>query len=350
VSSGAKSAEQVEEVKQLSPEQQEIAAQKEQLVQDLGRPLNKYEANRIEQDYFFHLVETGQKDKIRSLLTADGMSKEGVQEIEELNELKEKLEAEELKYEKLADALEQAGDDPSVLDPLLEKLQLSRDDLQSGRVVRDGLKDIDTEGMDAKDEEDLERQIYEKMQRLRGVSEAAIANERRQNQLEDLLMDQDPDARGAMENALMVSKLREVANDERLLRTLQNEGSLHELWSRLGWNAADGKSLKRDLVAWEQLLRIAHPDSRKILQQVRDRDRQFGNDFYGERQMELLEKDKREKPGFWNYEDDEDMGEDEVFQQDDLPRAGHQELELKREIRKYARMMVWELPLLSSKC
>ncbi|KAF2674687.1 hypothetical protein BT63DRAFT_366832 [Microthyrium microscopicum] len=52
-------------------------------------------------------------------------------------------------------------------------------------------------------------------------------------------------------------------------------------------------------------------------------------------------------PGFWNYEDDEELGPDEVFKNDDLPRKGHQELHLKQEIRQYARYMVWELPLLS---
>jgi hypothetical protein len=54
-----------------------------------------------------------------------------------------------------------------------------------------------------------------------------------------------------------------------------------------------------------------------------------------------------EPPGFFNYEDDE-AGPDEEFNQDDLPAKGHQELDLHREIREYARLAVWELPLLSS--
>jgi hypothetical protein len=56
---------------------------------------------------------------------------------------------------------------------------------------------------------------------------------------------------------------------------------------------------------------------------------------------------EKETPGFFNYEDP-DAGEDEEFNQDDLPAKGHQELELHREIREYARMAIWDLPLLSS--
>jgi len=58
----------------------------------------------------------------------------------------------------------------------------------------------------------------------------------------------------------------------------------------------------------------------------------------------------RELPGFWNDDKSEDLGPDEEFNQDELPTSGHIELDLHREIREYARLMVWELPLLSSKC
>jgi small subunit ribosomal protein S35 len=56
---------------------------------------------------------------------------------------------------------------------------------------------------------------------------------------------------------------------------------------------------------------------------------------------------EREKPGFWNYESDEGLGEDEVFQSDDISSMGHGELELHREIREYSRYAAWEMPLLS---
>jgi hypothetical protein len=56
---------------------------------------------------------------------------------------------------------------------------------------------------------------------------------------------------------------------------------------------------------------------------------------------------KPDAPGFFNYEDP-DAGEDGEFNQDDLPAKGHQELDLHREIREYARLAIWDLPLLSS--
>ena len=67
----------------------------------------------------------------------------------------------------------------------------------------------------------------------------------------------------------------------------------------------------------------------------------------GVRDMLTDNRKKREKPGFWNYESDEDLGEDEVFQGDDLSSMGHGELELHREIREYSRYAAWEMPLLS---
>ena len=67
----------------------------------------------------------------------------------------------------------------------------------------------------------------------------------------------------------------------------------------------------------------------------------------GVRDMLTDNRKKREKPGFWNYESDEDLGEDEVFQGDDLSSMGHGELELHREIREYSRYAAWEMPLLN---
>ena len=58
-----------------------------------------------------------------------------------------------------------------------------------------------------------------------------------------------------------------------------------------------------------------------------------------------LTKKVREKRGFWN-EGEPHMGEDEVFQGDDLSSMGHGELEQHREIREYARYAAWEMPLL----
>ena len=58
------------------------------------------------------------------------------------------------------------------------------------------------------------------------------------------------------------------------------------------------------------------------------------------------------KSGFWNYGEleREDSGEDEEYEGDDLNELGHAELEQHREIRHYARIAAWEMPLLSSTC
>ena len=63
-------------------------------------------------------------------------------------------------------------------------------------------------------------------------------------------------------------------------------------------------------------------------------------------EREELTKKVREKRGFWN-EGEPNMGEDEVFQGDDLSSMGHGELEQHREIREYARYAAWEMPLLT---
>jgi hypothetical protein len=58
---------------------------------------------------------------------------------------------------------------------------------------------------------------------------------------------------------------------------------------------------------------------------------------------------KKEKPGFFNYgEEGQDIGEDEEFQGDDISSLGHGELEQHRELREYARLAAWELPMLHS--
>ena len=59
---------------------------------------------------------------------------------------------------------------------------------------------------------------------------------------------------------------------------------------------------------------------------------------------------ERFKSGFMSMgEDDEiDSGEDETFEGDDISSIAHGELEQHRELREYARVTAWEMPLLSS--
>lgn len=61
-------------------------------------------------------------------------------------------------------------------------------------------------------------------------------------------------------------------------------------------------------------------------------------------------KKERVEEGFFNYGEDnpKDVGEDEEFQGDDISSQGHEELEQHRELREYARLAAWEMPLLHS--
>ncbi|CAI6320392.1 unnamed protein product [Periconia digitata] len=52
------------------------------------------------------------------------------------------------------------------------------------------------------------------------------------------------------------------------------------------------------------------------------------------------------KDGFWS-EGEEELGPDEDYYADDITSDGHQLLEQHRELREYARMIAWELPLLN---
>ncbi len=59
----------------------------------------------------------------------------------------------------------------------------------------------------------------------------------------------------------------------------------------------------------------------------------------------------RFKKSFWDMGEDEEEGigpEEDNYKGDDLNEQGHEELEYHRELRHYARVAVWEMPLLSS--
>ena len=59
---------------------------------------------------------------------------------------------------------------------------------------------------------------------------------------------------------------------------------------------------------------------------------------------------ERFRPGLLAMGEDEeqDIGEDDTFEGDDISSIAHGELEQHREIREYARIAAWEMPLLSS--
>lgn len=69
---------------------------------------------------------------------------------------------------------------------------------------------------------------------------------------------------------------------------------------------------------------------------------------------ELMKDDRGEKPNkqsFWFDEEDPDTNTEEhdEFDEDDITSMAHGKLDEVRDMRQYARLAVWEMPLLSSK-
>lgn len=78
------------------------------------------------------------------------------------------------------------------------------------------------------------------------------------------------------------------------------------------------------------------------------------NEEINEESAELRRPVRAKKQSFWNTEEvDSDLITDEIgeddFEEDDIMAMGHAKLEEHREFREYARVAVWEMPLLSSK-
>ena len=57
--------------------------------------------------------------------------------------------------------------------------------------------------------------------------------------------------------------------------------------------------------------------------------------------------------GFWADEEDDEFGQveddDDDFEEEDITSVAHSELEVHREMREYARIVAWDMPLLKSK-
>ncbi|KAB8236148.1 mitochondrial 37S ribosomal protein mS35 [Aspergillus alliaceus] len=74
---------------------------------------------------------------------------------------------------------------------------------------------------------------------------------------------------------------------------------------------------------------------------------------YVEKEVPMRFDDVREKrPGFWGDEENDEFAlvedADDDFHDDDITSMAHAELEVHREIREYARIAAWDMPLLSS--
>ena len=75
----------------------------------------------------------------------------------------------------------------------------------------------------------------------------------------------------------------------------------------------------------------------------------FASDYQLEKDedFDIEEDDKRKiQAGFW-AEGEESMGPDEDYYADDLTSHGHGELNQHRDLREYARLIAWEMPLLN---
>lgn len=104
---------------------------------------------------------------------------------------------------------------------------------------------------------------------------------------------------------------------------------------------AEKAEAKKAMEMWEQL---PIDEKNRITQNVKD----------VREGIDPLRKTMRAiKGSFWNDEErDSEMitnefGEDD-FEEDDITSMGHAKLEEHREMREYARIAVWEMPLLSS--
>lgn len=74
-----------------------------------------------------------------------------------------------------------------------------------------------------------------------------------------------------------------------------------------------------------------------------------------EREEPMRFEDVRDRSrGFWSEEEDDEFAlvedGDEEFNDDEITSMAHAELELHREMREYARITAWDMPLLSSEC
>jgi len=130
------------------------------------------------------------------------------------------------------------------------------------------------------------------------------------------------------------------------------------------FNRAFFKQLTRDDQAEYRTL---DPEDRRKAEQVKQAlDEEFARDSRSNNDLENtisryaydIEQEFPDPPqererinhGFFSMGEREDLGPDDVFNEDDITSDAHRELEQVREIREYARLAGWEMPLLASTC
>jgi len=335
-----------------------------EIEKSLGRPLNDMEKDSLWDDHLQQLLDTGNYDEL-----LDEMKDAPPEEQEGLKALLKSYPtvSKHLQhYKELADVAEAASEDPEAFDEALERLNLTADDMdEAGRVPDHVMEALAEMGVDTENEQDFERQIWEQIQRLDGMTDEQIQKARHEEELEDQIADMDPHLASVYQQAIgrgpealprpvghadhdQHERLTSIMSDDGLFKKIDRQSSLNELWYRLGWSEPQHFN-RLEFIRFVQLL---NPWKRSIIMKAWERDEQAEEKFQSLDHLNS-ENDKlsrpRDKQGFWTYgEENDDLGPDEDFQQDDLPRKGHQELDLQREIREFGRMMVWELPLLNS--
>jgi len=76
--------------------------------------------------------------------------------------------------------------------------------------------------------------------------------------------------------------------------------------------------------------------------------RQWAREIKDARPLEMGPPPQKPEASFANMGEDEELGPDGPFREDDISSDGHRELEQHREDREYARLAAWEMPLLAS--
>jgi small subunit ribosomal protein S35 len=106
--------------------------------------------------------------------------------------------------------------------------------------------------------------------------------------------------------------------------------------------AAQLKKLMEDLEALDddKIAEAERKGKRGMPFRYRNDDLERDEDFEIERETGKL--------GFW-AEGEESLGPDEDYYADDITSDGHGRLEEQRDLREYARLIAWELPLLNRK-
>lgn len=120
-----------------------------------------------------------------------------------------------------------------------------------------------------------------------------------------------------------------------------------EVWDHMLRNEALSKTKKEKLLKEQDVWRNQVPEDSK---------RNIRKHFQAiSREASDLDRAVRPRAAkFWNEDETdpdlitEEVGEDE-FEEDDILSMAHGKLEEHRELREYARLAIWEMPLLSSK-